>query len=382
MKNVCILGGGASALMCACCAKDNVNVKIIEQNSKVGKKILATGNGRCNLTNKIVNDKSYNTDIKNFLNKFNQFDTLNFFNSIGLETYADNEGRVYPFSNSASSVLEVLLNYLINKKNINIDTDKKFVDIEKIDNKYRIQFEDSFEDFDEVIVALGNKANLNLFEKFGVKNNPFVPSLCGLKTSKNKNLAGTRVSNVKVFCKAVNFEETGEILFREDGISGIVIFNLSAFLSRAKINSAEIIIDLMPNINFEILLNKLKNRKELLKNYKINDFLTGFFNKTINFDLINKLKFDLEKDVSKLSDKDLFNLAKLIKNYSIKTLGFLDNNQVFNGGVKLSSLTNCLEAINQKGLYFIGEIVDVDGVCGGYNLQWAWTSGKIVGENL
>lgn len=382
MKSIAILGGGASALMCACFIKDNVSVDIIEENDKVGKKILATGNGRCNLSNVNMNKYSYSCDINKYLNRFSVVQTIDFFKSIGLITYVDEEGRIYPFSNSAVSVLEVLKNYLSNKSNIHFLTGKKVLDLEKVGEKFKVILQDEILSYNKVVVALGNKADLTMFNKFNISTKPFTPSLCALKTTKNKNLAGVRVDNVRVVCKDVNFDEQGEILFREDGISGIVIFNLSAYLARNNNYNTDILLDFVPNLTEQDLFQMLKNRVNLLKNYKIDNFLTGIFIKQLNYDLMQRLKFDLDKKVSLLTDNQILSLAKLIKNYHINTLGYLNNNQVCSGGVELKSLDNNLQAKNIDGLFFIGEVVNVDGVCGGYNLQWSWTSGKIVGENL
>lgn len=382
MKSIAILGGGASALMCACFIKDNVGVDIIEENDKVGKKILATGNGRCNLSNVNMNKYSYSCDINKYLNRFSVAQTIDFFKSIGLITYVDEEGRIYPFSNSAVSVLEVLKNYLSNKSNIHFLTGKKVLDLEKVGEEFKVILQDEILSYNKVVVALGNKADLTMFNKFNISTKPFTPSLCALKTTKNKNLAGVRVDNVRVVCKDVNFDEQGEILFREDGVSGIVIFNLSAYLARNNNYNTDILLDFVPNLTEQDLFQMLKNRVKLLKNYKIDNFLTGIFIKQLNYDFMQRLKFDLDKKVSLLTDNQILSLAKLIKNYHINTLGYLNNNQVCSGGVELKSLDNNLQAKNIDGLFFIGEVVNVDGVCGGYNLQWSWASGKIVGENL
>lgn len=382
MKSIAILGGGASALMCACFIKDNVSVDIIEENDKVGKKILATGNGRCNLSNVNMNKYSYSCDINKYLNRFSVVQTIDFFKSIGLITYVDEEGRIYPFSNSAVSVLEVLKNYLSNKSNIHFLTGKKVLDLEKVGEEFKVILQDEILSYNKVVVALGNKADLTMFNKFNISTKPFTPSLCALKTTKNKNLAGVRVDNVRVVCKDVNFDEQGEILFREDGVSGIVIFNLSAYLARNNNYNTDILLDFVPNLTEQDLFQMLKNRVNLLKNYKIDNFLTGIFIKQLNYDFMQRLKFDLDKKVSLLTDNQILSLAKLIKNYHINTLGYLNNNQVCSGGVELKSLDNNLQAKNIDELFFIGEVVNVDGVCGGYNLQWSWASGKIVGENL
>ncbi len=126
----------------------------------------------------------------------------------------------------------------------------------------------------------------------------------------------------------------------------------------------------------------MKARKEILKNNKTEDFLTGMFHKAINNSLLEKSNLDFKKDVSNLTEKDLIKLVNIIKKYEIIINGCCENNQVFSGGVKLNCLDANLCSKNTKNLYCIGELVDVDGICGGYNLQWAWTSGKIVGENL
>lgn len=382
MKSIAILGGGASALMCACFIKDNVKVDIIEQNDKVGKKILATGNGRCNLSNVNMNKYSYSCDINKYLNRFSVVQTIDFFKSIGLEMYIDEEGRIYPFSNSAVSVLEVLKNYLSNKDNIHFLTGKNVLDLKKDGGDFKVVLQDGVLSYDKVVVALGNKADLTIFNKFNIIAKPFTPSLCALKTAKNKNLAGVRVDNVRVVCKDINFDEQGEILFREEGISGIVIFNLSAYLARNNNYNVDIILDFMPKLTEQDLYLKLKNRADMLKNYKIDDFLTGIFIKQLNYDILQRLKFDLNKKVLSLTNNQISSLAKLIKNYHIYTCGYLNNNQVCSGGIELDSLDDNLQAKNVDGLFFIGEVINVDGVCGGYNLQWAWTSAKIVGENL
>lgn len=382
MKSVCIIGGGASALMCACFVSDNIDVTIIEQNEKIGKKILATGNGRCNLSNRYMNKCSYNCDISKYLTQFNNIDTLKFFNKIGLETYEDEQGRVYPLSNSANSVLEVLKNHISQKPNVHIVTCSTFTNLSVWNGGFNVFYENSQHFFDKVVVASGNKTDLSIYKNLGVEVIDFLPSLCALKTEKNKVLAGHRFSDVKVTCKRANFQECGEVLFREDGISGIVIFNLSSYLARINNYCVDIVIDFLPNITIEKLIEKLKNRQKLLKKYKIDDFLTGFLDKSLNFEILKQVKLDLNKSVNGLTIHQIEMLAHLIKNYKISTCGYLNNNQVCTNGVLLECLDDNLQSKKVKGLYFAGEVINVDGVCGGYNLQWAWTSGKIVGESL
>jgi len=223
-----------------------------------------------------------------------------------------------------------------------------------------------------------------MFEGFGIEYKNFVPSLCSLKTIKNKLLSGVRVSDVKVCCNLKNkkFEEIGEILFKDDGISGIVIFNLSSFMARENCFNYDVFIDFMHKLSTKDLENLLNERKQNLKNLTCENFFTGFFHKAINLELLKKCDIDLNKIISKLSELEIKNLSYTIKNYKLKCSGYFENNQVMSGGINLDCLDENLQSKINKNLYFIGEVCDVDGVCGGYNLQWAWTSGKIVGENL
>ena len=382
MEKVCILGGGASALFCACHIK-NKDVTIFERADKIGKKILATGNGRCNLTNKYMNKNSYNQNLDNYFKRFNVDNTLKFFNSIGLEIYSDDEGRVYPILNTATSVVSVLKNYIKNNKNIKINTEKDVISVKMIKNKFKIEFLDNtFEIFDKVIVATGNYTDLKIYENMGIKCKPFIKSLCSLKTEKHKHLSGVRVDNVCVKCSDVDFCENGEVLFKDDGISGIVIFNLSSHLARKKINNVKISLDILPDVSYDKLIDILISRKNNLSNLLLEDYLTGFFHKQINYEILKRVNLDLQKSVKNLNNNHLKNIASIIKNFEFNVCGVFDNNQVCSGGIVLTELDENLQSRKYKGLYFVGEVVDVDGVCGGYNLQWAWTSGHIVGESV
>lgn len=382
MEKVCIIGGGAAGLFCANHIKGK-QITIIEMAEDVGKKILATGNGRCNLSNLNMNKCSYNHDLVEFFSRFTTKQTLEYFNSIGLEMYSDEEGRVYPLSNTATSVLAVLKNNLSTSQNLKITTNKPVIAIKKQKNGYYIEFSDGDgEFFDKVVVASGNKTKLNMFDKLNIKYKNFTPSLCSILTEKHKPLEGVRVGNVCAKCPDVSFEEIGEVLFRENGISGIVIFNLSSYFSRAKISSCKFSIDFMYNTAFDNLVNLLKRRRVNLSYLKVEEFLTGIFHKRINYEILLRAKVNMCKNVHILTDAELHAIANVIKNFELTYKGKMENNQVCHGGVLLSELDENLQCKKHNGLYFIGEVVDIDGLCGGYNLQWAWTSAKIVGDSI
>ena len=381
--DVIVIGCGASGSIASIFAsKKYKKILIIDKNSKPLKKLLVTGNGRCNLTNINVNSVFYNQDIDSYLSKFPVSKTLNFFKSIGLETYFDEEGRVYPITNSAKSVVDVLYNAM-NKNKIEVTLDEEVIDILQKDNKYLIKTTKNEYFSQKVIIASGGQSLFDIISKFKINMRKTSPSLVSLKTENTKNLSGIRLSPMVV--KAINSQgqekqECGEILFKDSGISGICIFNISTLFSRINDFKGSLCLDLLPNLSHEELYNLLIERKKL--DVKVNKFFEGLFVNSIAYEILNKLKINENKSSLKLTDNELKSMIEIIKNFKFNVLDCYDNNQVFSGGVKLSELTENLEAKNTKGLYFCGEICDVDGECGGFNLQWAWTSGFIVGNNI
>ncbi len=375
---IAIIGAGASGLVAGLCASKNKDVTIYCADEKIGKKILVTGNGRCNLTNTQGFDTAYNQDVSKFFEKISNLDIIKFFNNLGLEIYVDEEGRVYPLSNSAQSVVEVLTNALA-KDNVNIKFEK--VEDIKIDNRFNVITNLSNEEYDKVIIATGSE-NV-LLDKMKIKYKPFSPSLVALKTKENtKELSGLRLTNVKVTLDVDNkkYTEFGEVLFKDKGLSGICIFNISAYLARKNNFNAKIYIDLLPKFTYENVVIMLTNRLKL--NFKnISEFMTGLFNKKINKYLLKNLNLDEQKNIKELNSNIIEKIAKIIKNLPFNVVGYYENNQVKSGGVRLCDLTENFEYKEIKNLYFIGEIVDVDGLCGGYNLSWAFVSAMLAGED-
>ncbi|MBQ2864131.1 MAG: aminoacetone oxidase family FAD-binding enzyme [Clostridia bacterium] len=382
-NNILIIGGGASGLMCALTAcKNGKSVTILEGAFKVGKKILASGNGRCNLTNKNITKACYN----NFpvqLNKFNNTQTIKLFESLGLETYFDDEGRCYPVSNHSSSVLEVLINALKNH-NCNIITNCMVKNITKQNDVFSVESSQGVFNANKVVVATGGNTMVNILKGFNISFKKFMPSLCGLKTSENTKLVAGIRQNALVTLSTPNFNysEEGEIIFREDGVSGICIFNLSSKLNWFGLAKATLSLNLLPNKTIEQILAMLESRKQKLSTLNAINFFDGLFINNLGQEILNRAKISLQTPVSKLTDKNLITLAKTIMALKFNVVGMLANNQVHHGGVQLSELTNNLECKKISGLYVCGEVVNVDGVCGGYNLQWAWSSGHAVGESL
>ena len=382
-NEIIILGCGASGSIATIeAAKRYEKVITIDCQNKPAKKLLVTGNGRCNLTNKNTTSRQYNQNIDHFLSRFTPSQTLKYFSNLGLETYQDEEGRVYPLSNSAKSVTDVLTTSL-SKSNISIYLDTKVISIEKQNDHFIISTNSEIFSCNKLVVATGGQTFLDFAQTLNINISPSIPSLVALKTESTKNLANIRLSNVQI--KATNVfgqtaEEYGEILFKESGLSGIAIFNISTLFARSKNFSGTLSINLLPSWSNRKIIEMLTKRKEL--DIPISKFFEGLFVNQIGYEILNRCKLDETRPVSSLSQKEIENFANLITNLSFKVKGFYENNQVYSGGIKLSELTENLGSKKVEGLYFCGEICDVDGLCGGYNLQWAWTSGKIVSENI
>lgn len=379
MKNfdTIIIGGGASGLMCALNI-DNKSVLVLEKQDKIGKKILVTGNGRCNLTNKKLSSIYYNTSkVDNFFSRFNNFSTLEYFHSIGLETYCDGEGRFYPISNYSASVLDIMRLSLNKKSNVTILTNNSAEKISYVNNKYVVfTNEESFK-CDNLVFATGGNFN-NIFD-FDIHFTPFSPALCGLKTEKNKGLNGIKQKNVIVkFDNNETYSQKGEILFKDNGISGICIFNLSMHYDNLQNKFLDI--DLLPNYSENELFELLKYKTTIFD--KCENLLTGLFQKQLCFTILEKANIELMKNCKQLTFDEIKTICHTIKHYKEQILGLENNNQIFNGGVSLENLTDNLEYVGHKNLFFIGEACDVSGECGGYNLQWAWTSGTISAQAI
>ena len=376
--DVIILGAGASGMMCASTIKRK-KVAVVDQAKNAAKKIMVTGNGRCNLGNNSISSKFYNRNIDSFLKQFSEIETAKFFSDLGLVTYVDDEGRIYPISNSAKSVMDIL-EYGARKASFFLG--ERIKNIKREGTSFVVNLETKIITSPKIVVATGGGSD-EILKMLKVPYKEFVPSLVSLKSKQTRDLNGTRVSNVLV--KATNAfgktrSEKGEVLFRENGLSGIVIFNLSTLYARSGRFEGKVEIDLLPDLSEQTLKDILRKRKSL--EARLDKFFVGMFANSVANEIFKQSKLNTNAPCATLKENEILILANTIKNLQFNVCGALDNNQVFSGGVPLEDLDENLMHKNLQGVYFVGEICDVDGVCGGYNLQWAWTSGHIVGEEI
>lgn len=393
---VAIIGGGASGLYLAyllASSSPEYKIVIFEKNERCGKKILMTGNGRGNLSNLNIENYHYNNEVGyEIVNDYPPKKLQEELSKIGLETYADSEGRVYPYSEAANSILDTLrlkntslgVKEITNHEIVNIDVIKSGI---VLNNNYK-------DTFDQVIIACGTGAGFQKtitkskldqsLEKLGFKYREYYPSLTPLYTKeKLASLAGIRVkAKASIYInEKLLFENEGEVLFRQDGLSGILIFELSSFYARMqvekKVKTAKVVLDLFSNKNEEELKTTLFNRQQNLKDNKYQEFFVGLFPKAVGNYILKESKIDFNKEVVNLNEKDIMNIMSLCKSltFNIETQKVSLQSQVYSGGLTLKNLSlQSLESLNYPNLYFMGEYIDVDGLCGGYNLQFAFSS--------
>lgn len=408
VRQVVILGGGASGMMAAItAANEGADVTIIESSERLGKKILATGNGKCNFTNRFQSIECYRSGepekVKTVLEQFSVEDTLTFFSDLGIYPVEKN-GYYYPGSGQASSVLDVLrleverlqVKVLTNMTVSMIKNDNVSAYILTVQDRESGCREKIFAD--AIIFATGSKAGngagtekngIQLIRKLGIKVIQPLPALVQLKCREAfyKALSGVRVSGkvtLLVDEKPVG-EDTGEIQLTAYGISGIPVFQISRFAARALEEGKYVraVMDFAPEMEKEALYEYLQARRKKHPERKAEEFLLGFFNKKLALVLLKNSAIGLTENCKDITDSDIKKLTEQIKNFSTVVVepNGLEQAQVCCGGVDLSEVNEQLEAVKHPGIYFAGECLDVDGICGGYNLQWAWSSGYTAGKN-
>lgn len=403
MYDVIIIGAGASGLMAAAAAASKgARVALLEHKDDIGKKILATGNGRCNFTNTDMSVNKFHGSkalIKNGLSQFNYADTIRFFKELGIPAY-DNAGYIYPNSRQAASVVAAFRMELM-RLHVDVKTGINITDIKPADDRtgYCIQTDKGSFKSKRLIIACGLTASPKLgsdgslfrqIEALGHHIQKPLPALCGFSCDglNFKKITGVRcdATVASVIDGQMTEQNTGELQLADYGISGIPVFQISSLMSRAidKGQRVEVIIDFLPAFSDDELNGYIKDRSiTTTDNRSLNEMLNGLLNNKLLLELIHKSGVSPDKKGRLLTDDDCKSLTRSIKHtaVSVKKPRGAEFAQVCAGGIYTKEIdVRTLESKIHPGLYFCGELLDVDGICGGYNLQWAWTSGYIAGE--
>jgi len=397
MSKVVVIGAGASGIIASLKASEHNEVILIDGNDKCGKKLLITGNGKCNYWNDDININNYFTNdknlLENILNKNNE--VLNYLEKMGIYPKIKN-GYYYPASGLAASIREIFEKEL-NRCNVKTLYNTKVLNVEKNNDKFIVDTSNEKINCDKVIIATGSKAapktgsdgfGYDIAKKFGHTIDPILPALVGLK-SNDKNIkewAGVR-TDVKLTLYVNNEslkEEIGEIQLTEDGISGICTFNISGKVSRSLYENKKVIV----KINFVPTINNfyefMERRNELLPNRTIEELLESILNYKLTNVILKRCHLNKNEYYNNLSES---NKKLLVKNISEFEIAINDTNsfekaQVCTGGIPLNEVTENMESIYVKNLYFVGELLDVDGKCGGFNLAFAFITGYIAGMGV
>lgn len=401
MRNIVIIGGGSSGVIAAIFAKrGNNKVTILERNNSLLKKLLMTGNGKCNYYNDNQDISNYHSENINILSKIitkdNTEKVINYFNNLGVVSKVKN-GYYYPYSSQAVTIKNVLENE-IKRLGINVIYNALVEDVTKENDKFIIKYNDTFITCDNVVISCGSKAypktgsdgmGYGFLKKFNHTIIKPLPALVQLVSDFKylKDWSGVRSDVIVKLYEDGSFisQEEGEIQLTDYGVSGICIFNLSHFVTRGLDlgKKEEILINFVPFIDGDVkewLINHSKNL-----NTNIRGILEGFLNYKLVNVILKSICLDGEKYFNELNDVELDKLVNGLFRFSINIISSksFDSSQICNGGVKLDEINyETFESLKVKGLYIIGELLDINGNCGGYNLTSCFISGMKSGKDI
>lgn len=404
MSRVAIIGAGASGLVCAIeAARKGLKVSVYEKNTKVGRKILATGNGKCNISNQSITLSRYHGEAihraKEVLKRFDTSFCKTYFRHLGLEMREGEEGRLYPMSHQASSVVDILL-HEARILGVQFFLDHEVLRIEKHASGFRLFFKDQEALYEACVIATGSKAMKNLgssqsgyifARSFGHSVIEPYPSLVQcLSDMEHLSLAsGVKVhAHVELFiANQMAHRSNGDVLFTPYGLSGTTILEISRKASKAFLEGEKVhvLLDLFPDMNKDAFQAMLQKRLSCAKGKSLSLWLEGLIPKKLALFIIAHEKLTHLKDASLMTQKEIKKLVfalKALKVSLLDTKGF-ESAEVCAGGVDLQEIDpKSLMSLKEKNLYFCGEVLDVDGDCGGFNLHFAWASGYVVGQSL
>ena len=392
-----IIGGGASGMAAALAAAENPNAQVVlfERQARLGRKLQATGNGRCNLTNLHAAEGGYHGEDPAFsryaLDAFGPEAALEWFRDMGLFTVAEASGRVYPYSDQANSVVDVL-RFALEKPNIRVLTGFEVAKLRRVQNGFSVESNEETYFCDKLIVACGglagtklggSMAGYKLLGKLGHHSTRLRPTLVQLKSGWG-GVAGLK--GVRANCRAqilrdgdIYAQSEGELQFTEYGLSGPVIFEISRDVCYGR-GAWACRLDFLPQIPETELFSELRRRSN--RGLPVEELLTGILHNRLGRVLTKAAGLRVGGSAEELTDEELDAVCKAVKTFELpltEPMG-MDSAQVTAGGIVTDEFDpTTMESRLVPGLYACGEVLDVDGDCGGYNLQWAWSSGRLAG---
>ena len=400
METIIIIGAGASGMMAALTAAEapGRHVILLERQQRAGRKLLATGNGRCNLTNTGAAIENYHGESRDFaapaLDAFPPQAVLDFFRGLGLVTVEEYGGRVYPLSDSANSVLDVL-RFHMEAKGVELKAAEPAREVKREKQGFTVVTDAEHLHADKLIVACGGAAGAKLggvsdgyelLKMLGHKRTALYPSLVQLVTAPEypRALKGVRADcALRLYAgKSLLAESRGELQFIETGVSGPAVFDLSRAAATGG-KGLRLAADFLRDYDEAVLLALLKQRRETLPGLPAGDMLTGIVHNRLGKMLVRYAALNANAPLRELDDGALGKLVSACKDFRLPVQGTegFDKAQVTAGGVKTSGFNpETLESWFVPGLFACGEVLDIDGDCGGYNLQWAWASGRLAGR--
>ncbi len=402
--DIVIIGSGPAGLMCAVKSSENTSNKItiLDGNEKVGKKLFITGKGRCNICNNTTCDEFLKNVINNnkflfaSINKFSPQDTINFFEKNGTHLKTERGNRVFPVSDKSSDIIKTFLR-ILKRNNVSIELNQLVIDIKKEDDKFIINTKNKTFICDAVVIATGGKSYSStgsrgdgyLFaEKFNHEIINIRPALVPIKINNyNGELSGLTLKNVKVSVKINNktFSQFGEMLFTHNGVSGPIILSLSSYINLYQISGCILSIDLKPNLTNEILDNRLIRDFKTFKTKILKNYLKELMPSSLIEIFIRKNHFEEDIKVCNITKEDRLKIVNGLKNFSfeIKCLEDIETGIVTAGGVSIKEINpKNMQSKKVDNLFFIGEVLDLDALTGGFNIQIALSTGYVAGEYL
>lgn len=379
-KSVAIIGAGPAGCVCAKFLKNNGFCPIIFDKGKYLRTILPTGGGRCNLAHAEFDFKNLTKNyprgekfLYSVFSKFGTEDAIQFFKQLGIETYTQEDNRIFPKSNSSRDVQEKLLKALKGCKFVS----EKVLSIEKLDNCYKIITNKSSYAFDVVIVSTGGHGNWDIFNKMDLNIIPPTQALVGLVTKENFSaISGVSIKNVKTYGKEFKNSDNGDIIFTHKGISGPLIYKISSIFARQEM-PYKLVFQLVKDLDLQAELNKNPHKE-------IKNLLGQFVPKSFAEFVLENL--DIEKDTPchKITGKLRDKIYKKLTTFEVTIISKVPDGEVVTcGGIDLKEINSkTMESKKYPNLYFCGEVLDIDGFCGGFNLQNCWSTAFVVAQSV